>query len=518
MASDETETEGSERSIGAVFRHGAVYSLVPVLSNALSIAMVAFFTDWLHPDEMGVSQIVDLLLALTIELVGVSALQGMMRFYFDHKAQRDRNAVVSSTIVLGAVVSWAVCGGALLFGDALRPVLIGAPTGVVSAEYLDRVLLLALLVIPFQMTTQAGLRYLMIHQRSGAFAGIQVGKMVLELGLKVWLVAPFGMALGVKGVLLSVLVGEVVTSLGLSSWVLRRVGLRVDWAVFKPVLTYSVPLTLASLCHLALQRSDLRLLELLLPEGAGYTAAGIYGIGYRIGYMVVPIMLGPFMQIFLPWIYSHSDRDEQAQLTARLTTHALLLIGAATLGLAVYAREAILLIDFSEGHQYESAYQVVPLIGGAYLFWTVYRAMGETWFLIVKRTQALLLYSAIALAVNVGLNFVLIPMYGAVGAALSTLAAYMLLALLGELARSRMSPVPLEYGRVLACLGVVAATTGLALWSDHTFTEAGRFSVESLAAKTAVLVVALGVLWRAVLTAEERAALVAWGRRRLGRG
>jgi O-antigen/teichoic acid export membrane protein len=523
MSKAEAPGDKPERSLGAVLRHSAVYSLVPVASNVIAIVMVAFYTDWLHQHEMGVLPIVDLVLAVSTELLGISALAGMVRFYFDHESQRDKNAVISSTLILGSGLAWMVCGVALVFAEELRPILIGAPTQGVSQWYLGQVMTLVLLMVPFQMTTQTGFRFLMIHHRSGTLAGIQITKMLVELVLKIWFVAPahvlpFGLGMGVRGMLLSVLIGEVVTSTCLSIWILRRVGHRVDWKVFKPMLDYSRPLIVASLYHLCLQRSDVRLIEYLLPVGVGLATAGIYGIGYRIGYLANQILLGPFLQVLLPWILDVKDKREQETLIARLTTYSLVFIGTAVIGISCFAREAVLVLDNSEGHKYESAYLVVPLVGGAYILWAVYRSMSETTFHLARRTRALSWYSLAALVTNLGLNLLWIPAYGAIGAAAATLAAYALLAILGEIGRYRLSGGSrLEYGRIAACLATVAIACSSAMAVDGIVSIPGEFNVVAIASKAALFLLAFAFLWGVVLTADERATFVGYARARLGR-
>ena len=493
---------GSDSAEGHAARHGLMYALVPFAATALSTVMVAFYTDWLTRDEMGVSQVVDLFLALAIELLGISVLQGMLRFYFVHPGKRDRDAVVSSTILIGGGLAWLSCGAALLFVDELRPLFIGSPTPEVSAEYLNDVLRLVLLIAPFVMTSKAGLRYLVIRQRAGLYAGVQLAKMLFELGIKVWLVAPFGLGLGVRGILISVLMGEALTTLFLTGWVLSQVGLRIDRSVFVPLLRFSFPLLLASLCQLVLQRADLRLLEFLTPDGAGFAAVGVYGLGYRIGYLANVIILFPFMQVFLPRIFAVVDTREQAAQLARWTTFALGLVSAATVALSVFAREAVLAIDLSPGNQYEAAAGIVPLVGGAYLFWTVYRAMAETSYQIAKRTSALSWFSFVALLTNVGLNFWMIPRWGALGAALSTLVAYMVLALVGERGRRRLNGSSLSYAHIVGCLAIVGMASSLAALADAQLAEPGRFSTAAAATKLALLLAAEVLIWRLVLAAD----------------
>jgi peptidoglycan biosynthesis protein MviN/MurJ (putative lipid II flippase) len=66
--------------------------------------------------------------------------------------------------------------------------------------------------------------------------------------------------------------------------------------------------------------------------------------------------------------------------------------------------------------------------------------------------------------VNVLLNLILIPLYGSMGAAWSTLIAYVVLALVAYLVNQRIYPIPFEIGRFS-----VALVFGIALYSGVTF-------------------------------------------------
>ncbi len=513
-----------KHAFAALFGHGATYSFVPIASKVIAIFVVSFYTKWLKTDEMGLSAIVDLNLALFVELLGVSAFQGMVRFYFEHRSQQRRDAVVSSTILLSAVLSVVVTAIALLLPSAFRTFLLTAPKPISAADalligrevpvvtwsYVQVAFVLLFLLVPFQMTTQASFKYLQIHRYSALFTSIQLAKMLLELALKIWFVAPFGLGLGVKGMLLSVLVGEVLTTLLLCGWVLRRVGWRIEWPVVRPILGYSWPILVASLCQFALHRSDTKLLEWLLPPDEGLREVGVYSIGYQVGYLANALMLGPFMQIFLPWIYSVEGRKEQAALISRLTSWVLVFYGFATIGLELFAREALLVFDQSKGDEYEHAYRVVPLVGGAYLFWAVYRATIETSFFVAKRTAPLTWFNLAALLVNVGLNTLWIPEHGMIGAAWATLIAFAVLALLGVAGSYRVIGVRLEYGRVAACFTVVAAAGAAAMYVDGSLAEPGRFSALALFVKVCFLAGVAAFLWIGVLTVPERADLSRW--------
>jgi O-antigen/teichoic acid export membrane protein len=82
---------------------------------------------------------------------------------------------------------------------------------------------------------------------------------------------------------------------------------------------------------------------------------------------------------------------------------------------------------------------------------------------LMRRTKLFALYATIAAAVNVGLNVVLIPVWGQVGAAAATAVGYVLLAVLYYRGAQRVSPTPYDPTKLIAIgtLGAVLAPIGL---------------------------------------------------------
>jgi O-antigen/teichoic acid export membrane protein len=112
---------------------------------------------------------------------------------------------------------------------------------------------------------------------------------------------------------------------------------------------------------------------------------------------------------------------------------------------------AAILLDILFPVGYHAAAPIIPLIAlstmlyGVYMLFTVgLYIQRKTWYGVVFMTLAAL--------VNVGLNIVLIPLYGSMGAAVSTLIAYVLLALIAYVVNQRIYPVPFEIGIFMTAL------------------------------------------------------------------
>ncbi len=104
-------------------------------------------------------------------------------------------------------------------------------------------------------------------------------------------------------------------------------------------------------------------------------------------------------------------------------------------------------------HRAEEGIALLAFAGAVYAGYTVL-AIGSG---RARRTQLNWVVTGTGAAVNIGLNFWLIPAYGMVGAAISTLAAYVALFAGMTLYAQRVYPVPYQWRRVLTAIGAAVA-------------------------------------------------------------
>ena len=513
MASEPPETADStdERpSLGGLAKHSAIYTAAPLLRQFISIAMTYLYTGWLRGPGFGIKETVDLWMIGLQQLLGQNVLGAMVRFYFDHEREEDRRRVVTSSTIAISALAWVLCGAAFLFSSDLRGPMFG-PGGEVSASDLETILKLLFLLVPLQLSSLAGFYYLQIQKRSGTYTIVQTGKFLFEIAMNFWLIGHLGW--GVRGFLISMLAGEALTSIFLTGGILWRLKPSFDPTVLKPILAYAAPLIPVGICQFGLHQLDRRILLELADDAQ--TATGVYGLGYRVGYLVNAMLLGSFLQIWQPWIYAIKDAAQRAELVARVSTYAVLAVGAATLGVIVFGREAVEIL--SADPVFLPGWKVVPLVGAGYVAWALYQVSQIPLF-IAKRTGRLFVVNLMALLINIGLNLWLIPRYGFVGAGAATWATFTVLAGLGVMASRSEAEVPFELNRLLAVLGVVAALAAATYGIEHFLVDGrGLGPLAVIPIKFALTLVGLAVLWR-VLGAEERRGLIAWLRRRAGVG
>jgi len=204
-----------------------------------------------------------------------------------------------------------------------------------------------------------------------------------------------------------------------------------DW---RRSLGEGLPLLLASLAVMVYMRSDV----LMLGKMAGFDAAGIYAAAAQIteACALLPLAFAPALfPILIRWrkLGPHYYKKQ----FGRLFLGAALAGFAVSLLLSVAARPIVLLLY---GPQYLPAAKVLVIHGWATIF--VFLGIVQSGYDITEGlTWAATQRATLGALTNIGLNFILIPRYGAAGAAVATLISYGCSAFLLNLVRKPTRPV-----------------------------------------------------------------------------
>lgn len=221
------------------------------------------------------------------------------------------------------------------------------------------------------------------------------------------------------------------------------------------LLRDGVPLGVAGVLNMAVFRIDFVLLQIL----NGSRAVGMYGAAYRFleSFLFVAWTL---TSVVLPRI-SRQGAGSDAARTHGLT---LALILSFYLPFAVgswFFAPWVVRLLFSE--RYEPAAQAVPWLTSAAVFYGIAYLSRVTVIGMGSRGRVVSI-AAVALAVNLGANLLVIPRYGFTGAAITTFATEVLeAALLVRLVVNVTGSSP--FHRALAVPFAAAAVMGAVLWA-----------------------------------------------------
>jgi O-antigen/teichoic acid export membrane protein len=253
--------------------------------------------------------------------------------------------------------------------------------------------------------------------------------------------------LRVLGVLYTSLLAVLVTALVLGGYFVRAARPSFDARLLVRMLKFAAPLALSGLAMFVIHFGD----RFILPHYRPFAELGIYAIAYKIG-MLMSLVYGSFHTYWSAQVYQIMRRDDAPAVLARTFTYVALAISFCGVGLIVASRPGLRLLA---APAYQGAAAVVPLIVAAYLV----RAVGD-FFRCLFLTAGKPGYDAacnwLGATVCLGAYFLFIPRYGMWGAAIATLATFLVIAVVSCAWTYRLSPYSLEAGRLLK-IGAAAA-------------------------------------------------------------
>lgn len=352
--------------------------------------------------------------------------------------------VVTTSLWLILAFSFPVGLLALVLSKPLASLLTGSPA------YTTWVVL-GIAGVAFKVLLRLPLAVLRAREQSRRYAGFSLAQTVAGLGLAVLFVV--GLRLGGRGVLLSQLVAELLLCAYLIPTTLRGLTLRFSRKDAHDLLGYGLALIPATLLSFLIHLSD----RYFLKHFASLSAVGIYALGYRFGEILYFVILA-FELAYPQFLFGHLKSPEARPLYARVCTYYLALMGLMWLCVSLPAEE---IVSIMAHPAYHDAYRVIPWIAGAFLF----QGVGVVWNVgmqVHRIARYRLLISGATATLTLGVNFLLIPRYGMMGAAAAVLAAFVFQFIVQVLVGHRLYPIPYEWGRIirLTAVGVAIYATG----------------------------------------------------------
>ena len=449
--------EPSQRPFRDLIRHTLVYGSGFVTMAAVSLILTPVYAHQLGPSGFGLLALMLVLYGLMKQVYDLGFMNSVGRFFFDDDG-KDAGAELGQMRITGLLflAGWGAALTALLCIPAgtWSDLLTGTPDHANLVRIVSVTLFAeALTIVPLTL--------IRMQERSGLFVTISVARFVATLVLSVVFVA--GLDMGVRGALLGNAVPAVAVLFLLFPEYLLARGNRPSRELLGRMLAFGLPFFPYLLATWLIEASDRYLLELFTTRDE----VGWYALGYRIA-AVMQISVAAFSMGWAPLRYRILGRDDAQQLYSRLATYFVLAGSLMVVALSVFARDLVALVAPPD---FEPAAEVIPMLALAYLLGGLSILM-MTGMAVVKRTTSLAWLAALAAGVNIGLNLLLIPVWGMHAAAATTVLANAIMVAGAWIYSQRVYPVPYEWKRI----GVITAAASVVVAGAWLVSPPGTFA------------------------------------------
>lgn len=432
--------------IQKLLTHSLVYGLGNSANRIVGFLLLPLYSRYLSPEDYGVLALVGMFGEVLFILTSLGQSSAIFRTYFQHDDPQARETVITTSLWIILTLSFPIGLLALICAQPLSQLVTGSP------DYVVWIMLGAGAVL-FRTLQRMPLAILRAREESRRYATNSFIRTVFGLVLAIVFVV--GLQFGGRGVLLSQLLVEALMCAYLLPLTLKGLTLRYSNADARHMLGYGLYLIPTALGSFVLQLSD----RYFLKHYSTLSAVGIYALGNRLGEML-SFPMHAFELAWPQFLFGNQKNPDAPVLYARVFTYLLTVLGFLWLTISLLAQEIVTLMvhpNFYEAHR------VVPWIAGAFLAQSLNYAgnVGINLQRKVKYRPAILLTTA---ALNLALNFLLIPTYGMIGAAIATFSSYAFQSLFRVLVSHWLYPVPYEYARLARLAVIIASLYSAGVW------------------------------------------------------
>jgi O-antigen/teichoic acid export membrane protein len=419
-------------------RHSAVYGIGGLVSRVLATFLLPLYTHYLPPGAFGQVEAITAATAVLAIVLQMGIASAFFRFYFDEKEAAGKLTVVRTSFWFTMAMSTV----GLVLGLALAP-QIAHVLGLGDATTLVRAGAVGLWA---QTNYQQLTNLFRAEERSTAFALASVTNVLITVAAMVLFVAVFHW--GAVGLIVGNFTGTLIVYLALVAYRTEQLGLEFDRGLFRKMQHFGMPLVPSALALWAINFVDREFVIWF----KGLDEAGVYSAAVRIASVITFVMIA-FRTAWPAFAYSIEDDREAKRTYAFVLTYLLAFASWVALALGALAPWWTRLLTDPQYQRASEAVALLAFAGAIYAGYTVL-AIGSG---RARKTQLNWVVTGVGAAVNVGLNFWLVPAYGMVGAAIATAAAYVVLFAGMTLYAQSVYRVAYQWRRVATALGAAVA-------------------------------------------------------------
>jgi O-antigen/teichoic acid export membrane protein len=428
------------------------YTLVNILPFFSAFITLPVYTYHISPNDFGMLSLITTFSALVGISLSLQLNSALPRLYFDE----DKGGVFKlfSTIFYSVALISAI--GIVLI-SIVGNEIIGFVFPTIEHQYAPLFIIGVLTMYFIQLSTVIN-RLLVVEERGTIV--LKRTLVVQPLGVIVGIYLVAYLQLGIVGALLATLITAIATLL-INVWIVKGY-FRASWngVRFKEALKYSWPLIPHALGGWLFMYSDVIIMEKYLP----LSIIALYAISDKFS-QILKVVVNAIGESLSPNFIRMAKKSTKNTVIRfkRIISLWFLLVLTAWLLLSVMAEELVMLLT---DEKYHSAYIYIPILAFSYVFRGMY--MFSTYPIFFnKKTKIITRITIVAGLINIALNVFFIPLYGVMGAVITTMLSFMLTAIMAHYYSIRFFSmeydwnyiIPLVIGYILAYVLLVNINT-----------------------------------------------------------
>ena len=416
-----------------------IYSFGNLSSKLLGIVLIPLYASKLSIEEYGMLGMLEVTGQIVTAVFGLGLYNAFFRWYWD-KQYVDSQKSIFFTILVFVLLAGVLFNVILIpFHQDLSTLLLDTS----EHGYLVSLIILisGLEALALIITTQIRLK-----EKPGLYTILLIAKILTSLTLTIYLIMVRGKK--IDGIYEAQLIGNAVFYVLVFWFIRKNVKTKIEFSILLKMLKFSYPLLFAVLAGIIFTITDRYVLRFL----SDLSYVGIYSLGFKIAntlkvFIITSVFLG-----LQPIIFKMMDHPDHKRFYSKVMTYFTYGVMIFALGIALFGKELIKFLAQSNPAYWE-AFNVVPVLILGLIFGML-KDVSTIGINIVKRTRVFMWTILMVSTINLGLNILLVPSFGYMGAAYATLASQIIYFLVLLYFAQRFYHIPYEIRKVLIIIAL----------------------------------------------------------------
>ncbi len=434
----------------------AIYGVSTIVGRFLTFLLVPFYTNVFAASDYGIVSNLYVFIAIfnVVFIFGMDAAYLKFGSSIEIGDEKDNfSTPFLSIISVGVIISGLI----LLLKSQIFWIFDIPSSYIYLIYYVAGILLIDnISVLPFIK--------LRLQRKAKKFALFKIINIIVNVVLNLYLILKLHW--GIEAVFFSNLAASLVSLLILMPDIIKNIKLKFNKELLKGLLKFGLPYLPAGLAAMLIQGID----RPIITHLTNLSITGLYSANYKLGIFMM-LFVNMFQYAWQPFFLQTAKEDNAKDVFSKVLTYFTLAAAIMLVIVSLFVGDIARLSYHGHtliGKEYLGGLIIVPVILMGYMFNGMY-GIFTAGIYIKSKSIYVPIMTAIGAIVNVVLNFILIPVWGIMGAAFATLFAYMVMAAGYLIITQRFYKINYEYGKVIKIfisIAVVATIYYLQYYSD----------------------------------------------------
>ena len=433
-----------------LFKHSVVYGMSETISRGTGFILLFIYVRILDDGDIGTRSLVYAAAGFASLFYTLGLDNAFLRYFMDSKHADEKDSVLSTAVVFTLIMGSLFLIGTFIFDEQISQVITKTPVHTYIIHLIFIVLVFDTIVIYPSLVLRA-------ENRLFYFSLVSLTRFILLIALNIILVWLFKR--GLKGVFEANLIAVIVIAVLLMPVYKIYFSNRLSYRILKKMLMFGIPTIFTLFFLRIIDYSDRYIIAYYFGE-TGNVEVGRYAPAYTLGLVGIMVFVNSFRLAWQPFFLSVKDNPEAKILFSKVATYYAVLIGMIFLGMTLFREEIFFL--YTSGKQAITLASIIPYVALAYILYGFYFIMLAGIF-IREKTIYLPVAPITGAVLKLGFNFLFIPRYGIIGAAYTTIIAYLAMVAILYVISRKVYKVQYEYARLCVVFVITAGLTAVSL-------------------------------------------------------